>query len=89
VTSSEHSRKRNVMRMPRDWAKAQRHGFVDCWLTRQEAADLLGLKVEQLARDATTQRLGVPYARFGQLCRYRLSSLIEWAESKQVGRPAA
>ena len=55
--------------MPRDWAKAQQHGFVDCWLTRQEAADLLGLKYAQLAHDAVDQRLGIPFAKFGQFAR--------------------
>ena len=85
--SSGHSRKRNVFREPRDWAKAQRHGYVDCRLTRREAADLLGLKVEALARDAVDQRLGVPYAKFNQLARYRLSRLIEWAEAQEVRRP--
>jgi hypothetical protein len=86
VSSSEHSRKRNVRLSPRDLARLEQHGFFDCWLSRQEAADLLGLKVEALARDAVDQRLGIPYAKFNQLARYRLSRLIEWAEAQEVVR---
>jgi hypothetical protein len=62
----------------------EQHGFFDCWLSRQEAADLLGLKVEALARDAVDRRLGIPFAKFGQLARYRLSKLIGWADAHEV-----
>ena len=35
------------------------------------------------------QRLGIPFAKFNQLARYRLSRLIEWAEAQEVVRGPA
>ena len=60
---------------------------MDRWLSRVEAAAYLGLAPQSLAHDVVTRKLGVPYAKFGNLARYRLSELIAWAEQQKVERP--
>jgi hypothetical protein len=57
----------------------------DRWLTRRQAAEYLGLEPQTLAHDAVHGRLAVPYAKFGRVCRYRLSRLVEWSEAREVG----
>jgi Helix-turn-helix domain len=71
-------------RAPRDLSKARKYDFVDCWLSRPEAADLLGVSVSALANDVVHGRLAIPRHKFGQVCRYRLSELVAWAESRKV-----
>lgn len=53
-------------------------------LTREEAAEYLGLKPQTLAKWACRGRYGVPFIRLGGLVRYRRSDLDAWLESRTV-----
>ncbi|MHC2067571.1 helix-turn-helix domain-containing protein [Bremerella sp. T1] len=44
-------------------------------LTRQEAADLLGIRPQTLAKWATTKSHSLPIVRIGGAVRYRLEDL--------------
>ena len=55
----------------------------DRFLSRDEAAQYLGLTRAALARDVVNGKLGIPYHRFGQLSRYRRSELDDWAEAQR------
>jgi excisionase family DNA binding protein len=64
--------------------------LADRFVSRREAAEYLGLTTSQLAHDVVHGRLGIPYHRFGQRARYRLSELDAWAEEqrRQPGKAA-
>jgi len=51
-------------------------------LTREQAAEYLGVKEATLACWASTGRYGLRVVRVGRLCRYRKSDLDEWLESR-------
>ena len=51
-------------------------------LTRNQAADYLGLKPATLEADVTHGRLGIPRYRLGSRVYYRKSDLDHWLESK-------
>ena len=53
------------------------------WLTREEAADYLGLNVRWFKR---AQEMGwaPPYHKFGRLVRYDRLELDAWAEEQRV-----
>lgn len=53
-------------------------------LSRQEAAEYLGLQVSTLAADVTTKRLGVPYIKIGSRVYYRRSELDQFIENCKV-----
>lgn len=44
-------------------------------LTREQAAEFLGLKAATLATWASTQRYDLPYIKVGRAVRYRMSDL--------------
>ena len=54
-------------------------------LTRQQAAEFLGVKAQTLAVWATTKRYPLPYVRVGSRVRYRRSDLERFIESRVVG----
>jgi excisionase family DNA binding protein len=57
-------------------------------LTREEAAQYLGVKPQTLSVWATTKRYHLPYIKVGTLVRYRLSDLEKFLESRTVGAVA-
>lgn|ERR1035437_7651654 len=54
-------------------------------LTRPEAAQLLGVKPQTLAKWATTQQNGLPYIKVGKSVRYRRSDLTQFMARNTVG----
>ncbi len=54
-------------------------------LTRAEAAEYLGLRIQTLAVWAITGRYGLPMVKVGRSVRYRQSDLDAWLESRTVG----
>jgi excisionase family DNA binding protein len=54
-------------------------------LTREEAAEYLGVKVQTLAIWATTKRYNLPMVKVGRLCKYRREDLDKWLASRTVG----
>ena len=57
-------------------------------LTRDQAADFLGLKPGTLATDATTKQLNIPFYKIGRKVFYELSELVEWEQKHRTGRTA-
>jgi len=53
-------------------------------LSRQEAAEYLGLQPSTLAADVTTKRLGIPYIKIGARVYYRRSQLDQFIENCKV-----
>lgn len=51
-------------------------------LTRDQAAELLGIKPQTLAVWASTGRYGLPVVRVGRSVRYRSSDLDAWLEKR-------
>ena len=51
-------------------------------ITRQEAADYLGVKEGTLAIWACTNRYNLPYIKMGRLVKYRLTDLDAFIESR-------
>ena len=56
----------------------------DRLLTRQEAAEFLGVTVSTLAVWACTGRYDLPYVKIGGVIRYRLSDLVAFLERHLV-----
>jgi len=54
-------------------------------LTRQQAADYLGVKTQTLAVWATTHRYNLPFLKLGNLVRYRKSDLDAWLANLPTG----
>ena len=73
----------------RSTPKRREFPLSDRFLSRREAAEYLGLSPSQLAHDVVHGRLGIPYHRFGQRARYRISELDTWAERHRAGGRAA
>ena len=57
-------------------------------LTRQQAAEYLGVKVQTLAVWKTSKRYRLPVVKVGSLVRYRLADLERFLESRTVGGAA-
>ena len=57
-------------------------------LTRKEAAEYLGVKVQTLAAWAVTGRYGLPVVKVGRSVRYRRSDLEAWLSARTVGPTA-
>ena len=57
----------------------------DRLLTREQAAEYLGLCVQTLAVWAITSRYGLPMVKVGRSVRYRQSDLDKWLKSRTVG----
>jgi len=53
-------------------------------LTREQAAEYLGLKPQTLSTWAVTGRYGLPYLKIGKLVRYRLADLDAFLERRTV-----
>ncbi len=53
-------------------------------LTREQAAEYLGLSAQTLAVWTATGRYDLPVVKVGRLVRYRLSDLDAWLESRTV-----
>ena len=56
-------------------------------LTRQEAAEYLGVKPQTLATWHVTGRYRLPVVKVGRSARYRLQDLERWLQSRTVGEP--
>ena len=57
-------------------------------MTRDEAADFLGLRPQTLAA-WVVRRQGPPFIRVGRCVRYRLAVLERWLEARTVGQVPA
>lgn len=53
-------------------------------LSRTEAAELLGVKVDTLAAWKSTQRYHIPVVKVGRLVRYRYSDLLDFIDRRTV-----
>lgn len=53
-------------------------------LTREQAAEYLGVKPQTLAVWATTHRYDLPMIRVGSRVRYRRADLDKWLESRST-----
>lgn len=53
-------------------------------MTREEAADYLGVRPQTLSVWATTGRYDLPFVRVGRCVRYRLSDLDAFIASRTV-----
>jgi len=51
-------------------------------LTREEAAQVLGIRAQTLATWAMTGRYGLPVVKVGRAVRYRKSDLEEWLKKR-------
>jgi len=60
----------------------------DNLLTRQQAAEYLGLRRQTLAAWASTGRYGLPFIRVGRKVRYRQSDLDRWLRERTCGGAA-
>lgn len=58
-------------------------------MTREQAAQYLGIAPQTLAAWAATGRYSLPFVKLGRLVRYRRVDLDAWLESRRqtVGRP--
>jgi excisionase family DNA binding protein len=54
-------------------------------LTRQEAAEYLGVRPETLAVWYCTRRYKLPVVKVGRSVRYRLADLERWLAARTVG----
>ncbi len=54
-------------------------------LTRQQAAEFLGVKSQTLAVWALTGRHNLPYVKAGRVVRYRLRDLEKWLKNRTIG----
>jgi excisionase family DNA binding protein len=54
-------------------------------LSREQAAEYLGVKPQTLAVWKTSQRYRLPVVKVGSLVRYRLADLERFLESRTVG----
>lgn len=53
-------------------------------LTREEAANFLGLSTQTLATWACCKRYGLPYLKIGRKVAYRRADLEKWLASRLV-----
>lgn len=61
------------------------HSFSRELLSRQETAQLLGVKTQTLAKWASVQRYGLPYIKVGKSVRYRRSDIDQYLARNTVG----
>lgn len=65
------------------------HAVIDNHLlTREQAAEYLGIKPQTLAVWALTQRYNLPMVKVGRCVRYRRSDLEAFLERRTVGASA-
>jgi len=55
-------------------------------LTRQEAANVLGVKPQTLAVWASARRYDLPFIKVGRCVRYRMSDLQSFLDRRTVGQ---
>ena len=58
-------------------------------LTREQAAQYLGLKPQTMSVWACTKRYGLPYLKVGSLVRYRRADLDGFLEARTIGADPA
>ena len=58
-------------------------------LTRQEAADYLGVTKGTLEVWASTGRYNLPYVKIGRLVKYRLGDLLDFIKSRTIEHTGA
>ena len=56
-------------------------------LSREEAAEFLGVKVITLAIWKSTRRYNIPVVKVGRLVRYRFGDLLDFVEARTVNKP--
>ncbi len=56
-------------------------------LTRKEAADFLGIRLNTLALWKSTKRYNLPVVKVGRLAKYRYGDLLEFVEQRTVNKP--
>ena len=56
-------------------------------LTRKEAADFLGVRLNTLALWKSTKRYSLPVVKVGRLAKYRYGDLLEFVEQRTVNKP--
>ena len=56
----------------------------DPLLTRQQAAEFLGVNVRTLANWACNGKVNLPFVKVGHLVKYRLSALEQFLEENTV-----
>lgn len=54
-------------------------------LTRNEAAELLGVKTQTLAKWASVKRYDLPYLKVGKSVRYRRTDIDQYLARNTVG----
>jgi predicted DNA-binding transcriptional regulator AlpA len=54
-------------------------------LSREQAAEFLGLRPQTLSVWASTKRYPLPFVKIGSRVKYRLSDLQRFVESRVVG----
>ncbi len=54
------------------------------WVDDREAAEILGFKNVQTLRNWRHEQRGPAYSKLGRSVRYKVSDLIEFAESRKV-----
>lgn len=54
-------------------------------VSRQEAADILNVQPQTLAKWASTQRYALPYIKVGKAVRYRRSDLQQFMRRNTIG----
>ena len=57
-------------------------------LTREQAAEYLGVKAQTLACWASQKRYNLPFVRVGRSIRYRRVDLDRWLDARTVGAVA-
>ena len=57
-------------------------------LTREEAAEYLGVKPQTLGAWKTSGRYNLPMIKVGRLCKYRREDLDRWLASRTIGTSA-
>ena len=57
-------------------------------LTREQAAEFLGVRPQTLAAWVTAQRYALPFIKVGRCVRYRRRDLEKWLDARTVGDAA-
>ena len=55
----------------------------DAWVDDKSVARITGRAVQTLRNDRFNGR-GLPYTKFGRLCRYRLSEVYDFLEKNRI-----
>jgi excisionase family DNA binding protein len=63
--------------------------FVTDRMSREQAAEYIGVEVQTLAAWACAGRYGIPYTRVGRKCFYKRSDLDKWLDSRTHTSTAA